>query len=232
MNPVFKAAASYFGLPADQVIDGEIADVWGEDITVLTVKIKLSHKDMQGIKDRQHGMEAIASRRTWDEYMAGDQPRKQGQSASPDSPILAILRKTNKELGEIGAATKQMAEQFNRVSRAGNALMTESIGSYMSAGIGPDADDSLPTQPEPVRSIKREVKHLHVDEEPVGDALPESVWVEHADVVQHQMAMASDYDEINARYLLQASMLTAEQRAKYCKPAPTSDAADFGGLPG
>lgn len=76
----------------------------------------------------------------------------------------------------------------------------------------------------------REIKHVHVDEEPVGDALPETVWAHGLDVEPHQAAMASDANPGRNEYLLQVSMLTPEQKARYCKP--TSNADDFGGMPG
>lgn len=203
MNPTFKAAASYFGLPADQVIDGEIADVWGEDITVLTVKIKLSNKDKQQIMARA---QELAGNRSWGDYLSADQRRETTSSAQADAALL-------KELGQIGAAVKQMAEQFDRVSSGGTVLMVDIDGDIKDAKKLAEASHGILSQPEPVGDIKREVKHVDVPEVP-ADEPQQVVWLDHTQASVEQLRFSSDQKVIGDRvhYAVNVQMLTPEQR--------------------
>lgn len=211
MNPTFKAAASYFGLPADQVIDGEIADVWGEDITVLMVKIKLSNKDIQGVKDRLQGMETIAKYR---------QPQPEPSYADMVVQLIEVvgklipaIQKIGKEQGEIGAAVKQMAEQFDRVSSGGTVLMVDIDGDIKDAKKLAEASHGILSQPEPVGDIKREVKHVDVPEVP-ADEPQQVVWLNHTQASVEQLRFSSDQKVIGDRvhYAVNVQMLTPEQR--------------------
>lgn len=60
----------------------------------------------------------------------------------------------------------------------------------------------------------RKVQHVDAPEEEESK-LPAAVWVHNEDMVQYQMAMASEYDESTAQWLVQVTMLTPEQKAKY-----------------
>lgn len=201
MNPTFKAAASYFGLPADQVIDGEIADVWGEDITVLTVKIKLSAKDIQGIKDRHQGMETIAKYR---------QPK---QPESEATILFNMLTDMRKELGQIGAASKQMAEQFDRVSSGGTVIMVDIDGDIKTAQKMSDASHGILSQPTPVADVKREVKHVDVPDHD-GSNEQKVVWLPPHRVTDGQIGFIVDerMSEGLKEYAVNVQMLTPEQR--------------------
>lgn len=81
----------------------------------------------------------------------------------------------------------------------------------------------------PVQSVGangRDVKHVEVEEEP---AQIDVVWVRDGDATDTQQRFASDYDKKKG-FLVQVAMLTPEQKARYVQP--TSNADDFGGLPG
>lgn len=61
-------------------------------------------------------------------------------------------------------------------------------------------------------------KIVHVDAPEEESAKPPAVWVDNQYMVEYQKPMASEYDEVNARWLLQEVMLTPEQRARYVQP--------------
>lgn len=212
MNPTFKAAASYFGLPADQVIDGEIADVWGEDITVLTVKIKLTAHDKLGISVRSQAERGARMEGLVDQGVKRIPPDIMAAVLKQLEESVRIQERQAKEQGEIGAAVKQMAEQFDRVSSGGTVIMVDIDGDIKTVQKMADSSKGILSQPTPVGDVKRDVKHVDALYDEVG--MPTIVWLsdEEATDAQKRFATETHHDGVKQMYAVNAQMLTPDQR--------------------
>lgn len=110
---------------------------------------------------------------------------------------------------------EELRAEYNDMSPAARAGFG-SFARYVSESLmGAAADDAI----EPAQGVAgREVKHVDV---PVEDdsELPEAVWVPENELSNQQFAMASDARHKDGKpwCLMQAAMLDAAQRAKYCR---------------
>jgi hypothetical protein len=160
----FNAAASYFGLPPDQLVLGGQVGVIGGTFRI-SIEMAITPDDLIGITNRMKQLDQHRASQALDSFIG--KPRagmSEAQSAAFD------------------------AEGLTGTWREPS---TEGVGG-------------------------RKVAHVEVPKEEGDAGLPASVWVRDADLMRSQVGLASDTrNENGPEYLLQVSMLTDEQKAKY-----------------
>lgn len=63
-------------------------------------------------------------------------------------------------------------------------------------------------------------KVAHIDAPETEDCGLRMVWVDNQDIVEYQKAMASEYNEVTAQWLVQECMLTEEQKQRAVEVRP------------
>lgn len=174
MSNFLKAAASYYGIPADIISKSEFFAAEGQ--TTFVVEIPVSTEDMIGIADRMKVMQA---------------------ERQPDPiPVQA---------GISAPAQEQMRKEYNGMDQATRGR----FGSFMAYCVWRTTEGA---------DVYREEK-----------ALPAYVLLDRSEVTELQRA-GSGVDPASGKFMVQIEDLTPQQLAAHF--GVTSNADDFGGLPG
>lgn len=182
LHDFIQAAASYYGVPLDQLTEGSTLDTAQGDIE-LVLRVALTPEDVSSIAAR---MQRMALERKVDEAQAAEAAKR----------------------AAAGRTRHELRKAYNSLTRAERSA----YGSFAKYAAAHGAVDLFAT-PEVVEKAE----------------LPPHVWLERGEVTEQQKAMAVGMDE-KGRYAVDPADLTEQQRAQHL--GVTSDAADFGGLPG
>lgn len=201
-----QAAASYWGIPPDQLIMGKQGGSIG-GVFSLQLTIALTPGDLVGITHRMHQMAEDAGMREPQAeeqvQFVADDPLQLAQWRDDYSALSPQEKGKYKSFQRYKAHRQAEALQFDKEEWAENNKAYHAMLAEESEGVG-----------------GRKVQHVDVAEEPEADAeLPATVWVHGNDLSSHQLDMASDRrhkGEFGTEFLVQVDMLTPEQKAKYC----------------
>lgn len=193
-----RAAASYWGVPPDQLIlggqHGAIDGVFSVQLTIA-----LTPDDLAGIVKRMHTM-------------------------AQDDAVAAICRSAEARGHSVHTDGSQRAGMS--VEKSAQFDAEGLTGTWVDHHVKPGASVKA-TIEEPTEGVGgRKVLHVDVpDDEPVtGGELPAAVWVYVSDLVGNQRQLCSDgrhvFGAIEPEALVQVDLLTSEQRAKYCPEDP------------
>lgn len=189
-----QAAASYWGIPPDQLLMGKqggtISGVFEVQLTIA-----LTPGDLVGITHRMHQMAEDTGMRepqAEQDVFVADDPLQLAQWRD-DYSALSPQEKGKFKSFQLYKSVRQLQQQEQEIAEA---------LSEQSEGVG-----------------GRKVQHVDVAEEQEAvSELPAAVWVPHDDstVEQRMFASAMDSSGVFVRYLIQVDMLTPEQKVKYC----------------
>jgi hypothetical protein len=182
LHDFIRAAASYYGLPQDQLNEGSDIDTSRGDIEVV-LRIALSSADVTAIGKR---MEVLRVEAESDARVAA----QQAQQAAQDAPSDAELRE---EYNALSLAERSRYGSFARFRASYGAG-----DPYVSANVG-----DLPGKTTPEYVV------LSVPSDKVE--LPTVVWLDRSEVTEQQKAMAIGVDE-KGRYGVDPQDLTELQR--------------------
>lgn len=209
----FKAAASYFGLPLDQVILGsQRATVDG--VFRLTLDIALTPADLIGITRRMEQIEQ--DRAVMDEPQPGATSMGIQASQEPSYEDVARNPQAFRDAGQELDKLKQLEDAgvaYGNLSAAEKSQYGSRFKFVLHIARTMDGIEAL--------STGREVKHIDTEQE--TDDKVEFVWLTPEQATDAQKQFASEVDS-TGKYAINVQMLTAEQR--------TALGMDEGGLPG
>lgn len=215
-----KAAASYFGVPPDQLIlGGQLGTIDG--VFKLQFTIAITPHDLIGITHRMVQLadpeaqidQLIAEPRAGMSLEQSEQFDAEGLTGTWRNvpTVQDVIRNPEKFVGVAGLEDiVESAAKLSKTVRAAAVAAYEAEAANMSE---PAAEQS-----EGIGG--RKVIHVDAPEDGAESALPAAVWVPCEEVSQEQVNMRSDYryreDNTEAvDYLLQVALLTPEQRDKY-----------------
>jgi hypothetical protein len=202
-----QAAASYWGIPPDQLILGKQSGAI-DGVFSVQLNIALTPDDLVGITHRMGQMA---------------QPEAQEQ----EDPVFVPDDLNLEQLHDDWAALTQTERgRFKSFARYKAHRQAEQFDEYLAQnplhlpnGRHPAFKEVVSVGCEqPSEGVGgRKVQHVDVAEEQEAvSELPAAVWVHWTDMQTGQKEMSSDWDELKQCYLLQVALLTAEQKAKYC----------------
>lgn len=233
MNNFLKAALSYYGVDASGGHRSAFQSADGAQ--VLTVEINVTDDDLAGIAARM-------------KVIQDEQVPAEAATIVP-GPTDAELRQAYNAMSPAQRSAYGSFARFRAMCGGAYPYADRELREFADIEAG---------APEPSEGVGgRKVQHVDVEGQADAAEMPDAVWVPAYGMANYQFDVSSEYDAVENRYLMQVAMLTPEQRTKYVQPKademragyvqrtiqarerltgadgkPTSNADDFGGVPG